>query len=72
VPISERALIQRLNRKLRDADLTVKTTKGRAELDLGRHYVLNRQINSIEHKNINLEEYGRKHGVLRDYEHLAE
>jgi hypothetical protein len=76
VPVSERALIQRLNRKMRDDDLMVRTTRPgtRAEFDLGRHYVVNWRINGIiaGGKNIDLEDYGREYGVLHPYERLAD
>jgi hypothetical protein len=73
VPVSERALIQRLNRKIWHDDLMVKTTRGgRAEIDLGRHYVLNWRINGITYKNIDLKDYGREYGVLAPYERLVD
>jgi hypothetical protein len=72
VPVTERALIQRINRKLHDDDQMVKTTRGgRAEMDLGRHYVLNWRINGVVHTNIDLEDLGRELGVLQDWEGLA-
>jgi hypothetical protein len=73
VPVSERALIQRLNRKMWHDDLMIRTTRGgRAEIDLGRHYVLNWRINGIAGKDIDLEDYGREFGVLQPYEYLAD
>jgi hypothetical protein len=75
VPVSERALIQRLNRSetMREREWVVKTSRGwRAHLDLGHHYILNWRINGVVGKNIDLEEYGRNFGVLQPYEHLHE
>jgi hypothetical protein len=72
VPVTERALIQRVNRKLWHDDEMVKTSRGaRAELDLGRHYIVNWRINGLTHRNIDLEDWGRELGVLRDYEELV-
>jgi hypothetical protein len=71
VPVSERALIQRLNRKIHDEERMIRTTRGgRAESDLGRHYCLNWRGNWIVAKNIDLEDWGREHGVLKDWEEL--
>jgi hypothetical protein len=72
VPVSERALIQRINRKIHDDELVVRTTRGgRAEIDLGRHYVVNWRINGVHEANINLEDYGRKLEVLEPWERLV-
>jgi hypothetical protein len=71
-PVSERALIQRINRKLWDDDEMVKTTRGgRAEMDLGRHYVVNWRINGVIHKDIDLEDWGRDLGVLKNWEKVS-
>jgi len=76
VPVSERALIQRLNRKMHSDDLMVKTTRpgSRAEFDLGRHYILNWRIDGVmaQGKDIDLEAYGREYGVLKAWERLAD
>jgi hypothetical protein len=72
-PVSERALIQRLNRKMHDSGQMVKTTRSRRALhDLGRHYVLDVRRNRIDVHHIDLESFGREHGVLEPYEHLYE
>ena len=44
----------------------------RAELDLGRHYVIDLRSNCVLHKDVDLEEFGRELGVLRPYEAVAE
>jgi hypothetical protein len=72
VPVSERALIQRISRKLWDDDQVVKTTRGgQAEMALGRHYILDWKINGIMHKDIDLEDWGRKLGVLKTWEKVS-
>jgi hypothetical protein len=74
VPVSKRALLARLNRKLA-ADLeTVKTTRDntRARQDLGEFYVVDEQINGIVKHDIDLEDFARKRGVLAQHEHLAD
>ncbi len=71
VPVSERALIQRLNRKIHDEDWMIRTTRGgRAEFDLGRYYCINWRINGVVAKNIDLEDWGCEYGVLKDWEEL--
>ena len=67
VPVSKRALLARLNRKL-VADLeTVKRTRDntRARQDLGEFYVVDEQINGIVEHDIDLEDFARKRGRAR-------
>jgi hypothetical protein len=76
VPISERALLQRLNRKFKDDDLIVKKTRpnSRSASDLGDYYILNFNRNFIVDKQLNLadvEEMGRKHKALAKWEEVS-
>jgi hypothetical protein len=69
LPITTRALVQRLNRKLHDDDLMVKKTRdGRARQELGDFYLLNWRINGIAESFVDLEELGRKVGALAEWE----
>jgi hypothetical protein len=73
VPVSERALIQRINRKLLDDDQVVKSARGsRAEQELGAFYVIDFRHNCIVKKDVALRALGRKLGALRSYEYLVE
>ena len=74
VPISRRALIGRINRRLRGDDLCLKTTRGegRARRELGEYYVINVRYGGIVWANVDLESEGREHGALRDWEELRE
>jgi hypothetical protein len=73
VPISERALIQRINRKLLDNDQVLKSARGsRAEQELGGFYVIDFRHNCIVAKDVALRALGRKLGALRSYEYLVE
>ena len=73
VPVSERALIARINRKLRADDEMLKTTRSkRAEFDLGRYYVIDVRGPNIVHDHIDLEDYGRELEVLKPYEALSD
>jgi|APFre7841882630_1041343.scaffolds.fasta_scaffold00134_4 hypothetical protein len=74
VPVSRRALLARLNRKLVPDLETVKRTRDntRARQDLGEFYVVDEQINGIVEHDIDLEDFARKRGVLAKHEHLAD
>jgi hypothetical protein len=72
VPISKRALLARLNRKL-DADhAAVKITRDGtpARRSLGEYYIV--ADGGVTYANVDLESYGRQHGVLAQHEHLAD
>jgi len=72
VPVSERALIQRINRKLRAEDETLKTARGeRAEQEFGRFYIVNFNRNFVVAKGCDPEELGRELGVLSEYERVC-
>ena len=73
VPISMRALIQRINRKLVADNETLKVSRGgRAEQDLGRYFIVDVSFNGVVRKNVDPEALGRELGVLHEYEHVAE
>ena len=72
-PVSRRALIQRLNRKLVKDGLTLKKTSGkRAKSDLGEYFVLDLKRNSAAELHVDLEKLGRKHGVLEAWERMED
>ena len=72
VPVSMRAVIQRINRKLTDDDEVLKTTRGeRARFDLGDYYILDQRRNFIAAKYVDPEELARKIGVLAEWEEVA-
>lgn len=69
VPVSTRALMQRINRKLKGDDRMVKPTRGeRAKRDLGDYYVLDLNKNAILHRNVDLGALGRELGALLPFE----
>jgi hypothetical protein len=72
VPVSERALIQRINRKLGESGLKIRAARPRAVSSVGRYYVVDWRRNAIVDHHIDLEAYGRKHKVIQPYEGLAE
>jgi hypothetical protein len=77
VAVSERAVIQRINRKFRKEDgppaRELKKTRGaRAMLDLGYFYILDTERNFIDEHHVDLEALGRELGVLSDGEECCE
>jgi hypothetical protein len=75
-PVSVRALIQRLNRKLKSDDTIVKKTRpdSRAWSDLGDYYVLDLNRNLIVDRRLDvddLEKMGREKKVLADWERVS-
>jgi hypothetical protein len=73
VPVTERALLQRINRKLAPEWQAVRKLRGDSHVhDLGRFYGLDTYRNTIEATHIDLEAWGRELGVLAPYEALAE
>jgi hypothetical protein len=73
VPVSTRALIQRVNRKLEAKNMQLKATRGmRAIADLGEFFVIDASRNFVVDKYVNIEELGRKVGALQPWEELAD
>jgi hypothetical protein len=75
VVVTEKALYQRINRKLNAVGRALKRTRGqRALIDLGQYYVLDVNINAVlyYYHDVNLEDFGRELGVLKPYEALEE
>ena len=79
VPISMRALMQRLNRALAKQDEQLRrTAPPRGEgfsqqwLDCGDYFIVNTRGNYLAQKSVNVEKLGRSLGVLREWESVAE
>ena len=72
-PITMRALLQRINRKLAKEEQVLKTLRGhRYEHDLGRYYAVNWRTNLVTAPHVDPEQWGRELGVLRRWEVLQE
>jgi hypothetical protein len=69
VPVTMRALIQRINRKLRRDDQRLRTARGWFS-NLGDYYVLDFKHQRIVKGRVDPEALGRDLGVLKDYEQL--
>lgn len=69
IPVTKRALVQRINRKLRKQDETLKAHRG---ANVGSYYRVDTEINGLLEDDVDLEDLGRELGVLAPYEQLAE
>ena len=69
--ISERALIKRINRKLKPEDKQIRTARGSSE-SLDRYYMVDVCRNFIQVYKVDLEVLGRDLKVLATFEELAE
>ena len=75
VPIPMRALIQRINRKLRHNGEVLKVARGsrpESESDVGRYFMVNTKRNSLVNDHCDPEAVGREIGVMPEYERLVE
>ena len=73
VPVSERAIIQRINRKLKPKDAKLKKLRSKkAWSNLGDYYIVHKKQNFVLDTFIRLESYARELEVLADWEELAE
>jgi len=71
VPVSERALVQRVNRVLAKQDERLKTYRGgRSIVQLGRYYIVNVKGNWLVSGNVDLEDLGREVECLEAWEYL--
>jgi hypothetical protein len=74
VPVSKRALLARLNRRLaKDGEIIKGTggTKGR-RYELGEYYCISLARNTVTDTHVDLEAWARELAVLRPYERLEE
>jgi hypothetical protein len=71
VPVSERALLQRINRKLEPKHQRIMKARGRAVSQCGEFYKLDTYGNSVRETHISLEKIGRELKVLAPWESLT-
>jgi hypothetical protein len=77
-PVTERALIARINRKLKPEGRVLKVKRGNWRNDIsGPYYLVDVEHNSViagssAHNRINLEKFARKLGTLEEYEEIVE
>jgi hypothetical protein len=72
VPVSERAVIQRVNREVGRNDGALRAARGaKAEQELGRAHIVDLRRNSFVEKDCDPETIARTLGVLREWEHVS-
>lgn len=72
VSVTSRALIQRINRAIAAKDEILKKSRGAiAEQDLGAYFVIDASRNIVLWKEVDLEQFGREVGALKEYEELC-
>jgi|HubBroStandDraft_6_1064221.scaffolds.fasta_scaffold1374957_2 hypothetical protein len=72
IPVSQRAVEQRINRALKEYDEQLRHTRSaRAQFDFGDYYIVNVMKNFINEHHVDLEDKARELKVLQDYEYLA-
>lgn len=69
--ISHRALIQRINRKLKPGGTRLRVARNEwVELDVGRYFIVDANQSAITLHHVDLEELGRTLGVMCSWETL--
>jgi hypothetical protein len=69
VPVSLRALVQRINRKLADNGQCMKAARGeKARQEVGDYYTVDVRLNVLVEKDVDPETLGRDLGVLKVWE----
>jgi hypothetical protein len=68
IPITESALIKRLNRHLAKQDQQLRKGRPPFNSDLGEFYIVDLRNNFVSSSNHDLENLGRQEGALAEYE----
>lgn len=70
-PVTEKALVGRVNRKLAPEFQALRTLRGKGFLGtLGRRYIVNLRNNTIVASHVDVEQLARELGVIDDHEAL--
>jgi hypothetical protein len=73
VPVSMKALLARINRKLAGQGEQLKAARSaRARLDCGDFYIIDTRENALVGRNVDPVAMGRELGVLRAWEQIVE
>jgi hypothetical protein len=73
IPVSERALIARINRKLtHDGERLCQSRSAQTSASVGEYFILDVMRNFISHQNVELENLAKELGVLQPYECLTD
>ena len=72
VPITTRALVQRINRALEKDHEVLKRSRGaEAMREFGDYFVVNFNMGAVVRVDVDLEDFGREIGVLEEFERLS-
>jgi len=71
VPVTERALSQRIRRKLQQEHRTLRTARDDGPKHLGRYYVVDIHQHQIVDDHVDLEKMGRELKVLAEWEEVS-
>ncbi len=72
VPVSERALVQRINRKLAHNGERLKRCRGeRCRQSVGDFYIIDVSCNCVIRHDVDIEDVGRECGALAGHERLV-
>ena len=66
--VSERAVVQRINRKLAPERKLCKSRSVRMSIDVGQWFVVNCRINGVQLKDVDVPSLAKELGVLREWE----
>jgi hypothetical protein len=73
VPVTVRAVIQRINRKLKPDLEALKVSRSeRMRQEVGWYYIIDYKMNAITHHRVDPEKLARELGVLQDWEAVTE
>lgn len=73
VPVTMRALIARINRKLKPDLEALKISRSeRLRFDVGQYYIIDYRLNAIQHHNVDPEALGRELGCLQRWEEVRD
>jgi hypothetical protein len=73
VPVSVRAVIQRINRKLKpDLEALKISRSARMRSQAGQYYIIDYRMNAITNLDVDPEKWARDLGVLADWEAVAD
>ena len=69
-PVSPRALMKRVNRRLKPEGALIKATRGNSRTchELGRFYIVDARTGCVRNRDVDLEAFSRAIGALQTYE----
>ena len=72
IPVSQRAIMQRINRRLEGFEKLKKNRSQQWHADLGVYYIVDENLNVLVDKHVDLEKLARKLGAIKAWETISE